>query len=276
MKISTLNELLIHKEDGPCVSIIVSTELKSFSDKEKIELKFKNIIDLVTKQLQTKYDKKMVKPLIHSIKTMLKQINLNHLQNGIGIYAAPNFIRQVSFPFSVNDKIFINRYFEVSDLIATLDKLVDYSVLILSKNNTRFFKGKGNELNEIIDKNFPQHFENEYQLERTPSQYMKNNGVEVSQVNDIRIEKYFREIDKLIDKFVKKEPLVILGITKYLSTFKTLSKHKNLIIAALAGNYDKSTTHSISQLVWSEVENYSEKKNKKDRMKEKALDSSHF
>lgn len=268
MNISTLNELLLQKEVAPRVSIIVSTELKSFSDKEKIQLKFKNIIDAVTKELQSKYDKKIVNSIVSSIKLSFKQVDLNHQHKGIGIYASSGFIRQVVFPFTVKEKLIINRYFEVSDVIETLDKLFNYFVLVLSKNKTRFFEGKGTTLIEIMDGNFPLHNENEYQMERTPSQYMKNNGVDVSQVKNIRIEDYFRKIDKLMNKFVKNEPLVILGVTKYLSTYKALSRHRNLIIAELEGNFDKHTPHAISELVWSKIENYS--------LKEKAYYSSHM
>lgn len=259
MNISTLNELILHKDDGPRVSIIVSTELKSFSDKEKMELKFKKIIDQVIKQLQEKYDKKIVDSIIGLISSTFKEIDLTHLQHGIGIFASPNFIRQVFFPFQVKDKIIINRYFEVSDVIETIDKLAGYSVLLLSKNKTRFFKGKGRSLIEIIDQNFPHHFENEYEMERTPSQYMKNNGVEVSQVNNIRLEDYFRKIDKLIDDYIKNEPMIIVGVIKNLSTYKKISKHRNLIISEFTGNYDKSTPHVISELIWPEVETYSQK-----------------
>ncbi len=257
---STLNEILNDKDESLRVSIIVSTELKSFADKEKIQLKFKNIINQVTKELQGKYNKEKVNSVVNSIKLLLKQVNLEHLQNGIGIYASPNFVKQVYFPFPVKDKVLINRYFEVSDVIETLNKLLSYSVLLLSKNKTRLLIGKGNVLSEINDENFPHHYENEYEINRTQSNSMIKNSIEVSQINHIRVEDYFRKIDKLIKNYAKNEAIVVLGVTEHISTFKKVSKHKNFIIASIEGNFDKCTPHIINQLVWPEIENYCKKR----------------
>jgi hypothetical protein len=266
MNKSILKELLNNYDDGPFVSVIVSTELKSFSDKERIRLKFKNILTELTNNLHKKYEEKQVEFVIRSLTSLIEHIDLNHLQKGVGIFVSVNFTKLIYFPLPVEDKVLIDSYFDVSDIIETLDKMVSYSVLLLSKNKARLFEGNGNSLLEISDVNFPRHFENEFQVQRSSTHSLYNN--EKSKIDNVRVKDYFRKIDKLLKQYINNEPIVLLGVTEHLSKFKSVSKHKTQIVAELEGNFDKCTAYIITQLVWPEIENYGEKN--------MVLDSSHF
>lgn len=252
----TLNELL-QQQGKPSVSITLSVDRKSFADKDKIRLELKNQIDLATKKLHQDYDENIIRKLIHSLDEMARQVDVNHLQKGIGIYVSPDFKKLVSFPFKVSNKVVIDPSFDIVDIQEMLNKMVDYTVLLLSKHKTRLFKGKGNRLEEINDSIFPMSFENEFQIHRTsPHSYYNE---EESQVDQARVKAYFRKIDKMLDTHVKETPIVLIGVTQHLSEFKSISKHTQFIIAELTGNYDKASVHEISKMVWPEVEQYSRK-----------------
>jgi hypothetical protein len=249
-----LTELLDNQMGNTCVSILITTEIKSFTDKEKIKLKLKNRTNYIENKLYQKYNKEKADGLILSIKSLMDQIDLNHLKKGLGIYVSPNYSKLVFFPLPIEEKIIIDTSFEISDIIESLDKMIDYFIIALSKNSTKLYKGYGNSLFEINDENFPQHFENEFQISRTSPYSMYND--EESKFNEKQLDDYFRKIDKLLNLYTKNEPIVVLGVIEHISRFKLISKHQNNIIANFKGNFDKHTNHEIIEMIWPEIENY--------------------
>ncbi len=251
---SILNELLDQQSSNPSISILIPTEIKSFTDKEKLRIKLKNQLNYVSNKLYRKYNEEKANELVLSISSLLDQLDLNHLKKGLGIYISSDYSKLVHFPLPIEEKVIIDDSFEVSDIIDSLDKMVDYFIIALSKNHTKLYKGHGNSLFEIEDKNFPLHFENEFQLNRTSTHSMYNS--EESKINLKRLDDYFRKIDSLMDLYVENKPIVILGVIEYISRFKAKSKHKNQIVAQFKGNFDKHSNHKLTELVWPEIENY--------------------
>lgn len=258
MKRAILTELL-KPQDRPCISVVISTKQKSFTDREIQRIKFKNMLIQVTKELQKNYNTETTEKLTNSLKLLMEEVDTNHIESGIGFYVSTSFTKLVYFPLSVQDKITINSSFDVSDIEEALDKMIDYTVVLLSKNNTKLFKGKGNKLREIDDENFPRHFKDEFQVHRS-SPHSFYNGEE-SKIDDIRVESYFRKVDKILANYLKKDSLVVIGVTEHISKFKSVSKHTNLIIAEIKGNYDKHSLYEITQKVLPEVDKYIDKEN---------------
>ncbi len=249
---STLKELSEQK-GNPCISLIVSTEIKSFTDKEKIQLKLKNNVKQLEKALlKDNYPQKIIDQLIQSLESLTEQFRPDHLQAGAGFYVSPGFAKLVSFPFPVKENIIINSSFDVSEIKDALDKMKGYLVLQLSKNKTGIYQGEGKTLNEINDDYFPRQFENEFQVHRTDPHSFYND--EESKIDQSRLESYFREVDQMLSPYLGDRPMIVLGVTKHLSSFRAVSKHKNLIIAEIEGNFDKQSLYEIAQKVWPKVE----------------------
>jgi hypothetical protein len=245
---------LLKQQDGPCISVVILTKQKSFSDREIQRIKFKNMLIQVTKELEKNYDMETTEKLTNSLKSLMGDVDTNHIESGIGFYVSTSFTKLVYFPFPVQEKTIINSSFDVSDIEEALDKVIDYTVVLLSKNNTKLFKGKGNKLREIDDKNFPRHFEDEFQVHRSSPHSLYNS--EESKIDDIRVESYFKEVDKTLVNYLKKDPLIVIGVTDHISKFKSVSKHTNFIIAEIKGNYDKHSLYEITQKVLPEVNKY--------------------
>ena len=254
-----LKELLKHKK-RPCISVIIPTEIKSFEDKEKIYLTLKKAINEVQEILKKECSEKKAKHLCYSFNTLVKQIDFKHPQKGVGLFITENFSKLIYFPFSVHYKVIMSDSFGIKDILYNLNKLTEYNVLLLSKNHTRLFKGIRTNLTEIENNDFPRVFENEYEVNRTTPHSMYNN--EASKTNQSRLATFFRKIDHLLDSYVEQLPLIVIGIDKYLSSYKDVGKHTRLILDAIPGNYDKESTHEISSLVWRVIENYQTKKEK--------------
>ena len=243
-----------NQKGSPCVTMVVATSLKSFDDKEKIQLKIKNILKQLTEDLNKQYPQKTTKKITTSIQFLVNKVNFNHLKKGLGFYVSDNFSEIVSFPLDIKDKLLIHNSFDVTDIESTLDKMVDYAILLLGKNKTRFFSGTGNVLSELKNEHFPTTIDNDYEVYRS-SPHSLYNGEE-SKIDRARVINFFRRIDQLIPVFAKDIPIVLLGTKSHLSEFKSISKHTKQFVGEVDGNYDKHSLHEISRLVWSEFEGY--------------------
>ncbi|MCG8340944.1 MAG: hypothetical protein MI674_06785 [Cytophagales bacterium] len=254
-----LKELLKNKR-GRCISVIIPTELKSFDDKEKVNLTLKKAVNEVQEALKKDCSEKTAKHLRCSLNTLVKQIDLKHPQKGVGLFITDNFSKLIYFSFRVPYKVIISDSFEIKDILYNLDKLTEYNVLLLSKNHTRLFKGVGRNLTEIENNDFPQVFENEYEVNRAALHSMHNN--EASKTNQSRLAAFFRKVDHLLESYLDQLPLILIGIDKYLSSYKEVGKHIRLILDVIPGNHDKESAHEISSLVWTVIEKYQTEKEK--------------
>ncbi len=250
---STLQKLDAQTGD-PCITIVIGTDVKSFADKEQIELKIKNAIKEISEELRENYDETKSKKLINKVKTLAQKIDLNRSYTGVGLYVTESFQELVSFPFPVSESIHVSNSFGVSEILDSYEKMIRYYVLALSKNETRLFRGAGNSVLEINDHNFPLRMEDEFQVSRKAPHSFYND--EESKVDQARMKSYFRKVEEQLGKYLKSEPLILLGVKENLSDFKSVSQYTDQIIAKLHGNFDRHSIRDIEQLVWPELESY--------------------
>lgn len=253
---SALQELTQYT-GSPTVSILVSTQVESFEEKKKLKLRLKNALKQATDQLKQGYDDEIARKLMNSARSLSEKIDMNHLSEGLGLFIAPGFKKKLLFPFEVQDKVVVEASFEVSDLQSEYDKMPQYSVLLLSKQVARLFQGKGNRLEEREDQNFPLFFEEQFQVHRASPHSFYNS--EESEIDQARLNNYYRKIEKLAYPSLKGNPLMLMGTVKALSDFRAICKNEYHIFAEIQGNFDKFKVHEIVQLVEPEVEKLVEK-----------------
>ena len=87
-----------------------------------------------------------------------------------------------------------------------------------------------------------------------------------------RHRQFFRQVDAAFRNIAATDPLplVVVGVDRYLAFFNEVSKHKNMIIATLPGNHDKTPAHEMATQVWPLVQIYLDRQ-RKDALK--ALDA---
>ena len=250
---SIIHELLQQK-NTPKVSIVISTDIRSFDARDKFRLKLKNQIKQAANRLMKACEEETARKMIHSMKEMAQNIHPSHWEGGIGLYVSPGYKKQVLFPFKVHDKLIVGDTFDISDLEKTLEKMVEFVVLLLSKNQTRLMKGKGNKLKEINNKYFPMQFDNEFQVHRTAPGSFYNE--EESEIDQARLKTWFRKVDNHLSESTHERPLILVGVVKHLSTFKQISKNTKNILAEMHGNYDHASIHEIRQKLLPLMEDY--------------------
>lgn len=244
------NELLkefLKQRSTPCVSLIISTGIRSFTDKNKILKKINKMIEECEEEIEEKYPAEISQPLINSLYRLIGQVDLDHLQKGVGLFFSQNYTRLLYFELPVVDKIIIGNSFVMRDLVANLNVLSRYNVLLLTRKRARLFKGMGPELREILDAHFPHEYKEEFQLEKKhPAPFYRE---EESKLNQARLEDFFREIDHLLKDYLQNNPLILLGVEKELHAFREITSNKDLVIGEIKGNYDKNSIYALEKLV---------------------------
>ena len=238
----------------PSVSMIIPSDLKSFADKEVLTIKLKeNVIDAEAQLLKV-FGQDTAIQLGDKLKNLVKEIDINTLDKGLGLFVSANLAEKVDIPFTVVDRTSIADSFDTSDIEEAIKLLSGFEVLVLSRKTSRLFTGMGEKLSPISDDVFPAGFEDEFQVKR-PGQYSLYNNEE-TKINQARVDSYFRKIDKALSHRDNKIPIVIVGTVENISDFKNIRKSKQPIAGEVFGNMDHSSINKIGKKVWKEVSQF--------------------
>jgi len=228
--------------------MIVPTELNTYSDREKIRRALKSELKKLVDILKSDYNKKVVKEIQDSTSEIINSLDLTHLPNGIGIYVAPGFVREVFFPFSVAKKLSVDNQFDLEEINMLMNRDFRYNVLAVGLNSSRLFSGEETSLVEIIDGNFPVKYEDVFEKQQSTVTSLYTN--EESKTDKSRVEIYFRSIDKLMKGYDCSKPLILLGTKENLEGYKKVAEHTDNLIAEIVGNHEKISLYEVSKLVW--------------------------
>jgi hypothetical protein len=258
--------LLQKEKDTPCLSIILPIAWISPNRQTDIYTVLRNI-KKIKAYLQENFDTSETDDLLGSVDELSSEIDFSHNMAGVGLFVSAHVKLWVPFFFPVKEKVILSDSFETRDLLYHAYYATPYHVLLLSKNETRLFKGAFDELEEITDEHFPMHYEDDYEYS-TPSRGQAYQGQAVvqnferdkSQSKKMRFENFLHQIDEwLPDYLTKKDPLIITGSERELSFFSGLSYAVN-VIGQLHGNYFYLSVPALGESIWRIIRTTLEKK----------------
>ena len=250
---SVLQELSQHRQ-YPCISVIISTQINSFAEKKKVQLKVKNQVKEAEIALRNRFPEETTKPLIQALNDIARKFDVDSASSGVGFFVSDGFQRTLLFPLPVVDKLLIGEDFDTMTIEQVLENMFDYNVLVLSKNKTRLLQGWGNQLKEVEDGNFPEQYDHQFEVNRTSPGSFYN--PEESDFEQTRLQQYIRHLDHLLQRYEKRSPLVLMGVVKQLSEFGSISKFAKDTIVEIQGNFESASTHELAKKVWPKVESY--------------------
>ncbi|HEY3251461.1 MAG TPA: hypothetical protein VGK25_10130 [Ignavibacteria bacterium] len=261
-------EELLSAKNGPCISIIVPFT-KFSSERKQNPIRMKKAIREAEKMLIEKYGNEKSKDLIEKINKAPEEIDFLHPNDGVGIFISHNIHKIIIFPLPVTEKITVSNEFEIRDVEYFAKNLFEYYLLILSKGNTRFFKGYGNILNEINDDNFPAAYVDDHEYPR--HHYMNYTGsspksiaIDKSITTEKRLHIFLKHIDEMMHLYLSvKYPLIIAGVEQNLSYYKELTKYCKNIILSITGNFDHYNEAELSKVIVPEINKYIEQDTEK-------------
>lgn len=256
-----LKQLQNHKAD-PCISILIPTHRIS-SEKQHDEIRLKNAIKNVHDQLSQNYDKRTYTPLVERLEQIKEELDYSHLQEGLGIFLSNDLEKVIRLPFPVEEKVIIDQSFEIRDLILSINREINYDMLVLSENNTRFFEGLGRNVVEVRNEHFPAQYSDDYEYEK-PSIYSKTTQAyhgshEKSQLEEAHIKQFLKTVDdRLASHLRDKTPLFVLGDKHIVSNFMNVTHHADKIYSNVEGNFDDYAHHHLADKIQPEINKYIE------------------
>ncbi|WPP49827.1 baeRF3 domain-containing protein [Catalinimonas niigatensis] len=247
----------------PFISIVIPLE-KTLPARKQNEIRIKKIIRQAKTQLTEKYDKNELSDLLHAIDQLHERIDLNQHVEGVGLLVSSLSSELLYFPFPVEEKVLIDDTFEIRDLILDASQNIQYWVLTLSNKHTRLFRGKGKNLEEIQDEQFPLKYEEQFEYAGRQKPKMVGSvvyGTEESQLKKERQREYFRHVEKRLTPYLKKEslPLFLMGVAWYQPIFRQVTHHVDAIADFIKGNYDHLSSEALVNKVWPTIEAYEQK-----------------
>jgi len=258
--------LALQKEKGNiCVSIIVPTHRTS-PDRRVDEQVVKNAMEKARDLLRYKYPEKEIEPLFAMLDSLYESIDFTRNQEGIGLYASPNLKLAIPFPFPVEEKIMVDKNFEIRDLLYRTHYAVPYYVLVLGGEGARLFEGRWEALEEIKDSHFPMHYEDDYEYSK-PSRssshagqaHVKSFERDKSELEATRLKVFFRAVDRSIGKYlIGHTPLVLMGAEKEIALYTGASSNLAHIIARISGSYNHQHPKELADMAWPPVRRHLE------------------
>ena len=262
-------ELMTSPKVSPCVSIIFPTHMRYPHFKED-QLKLKKMVQSAEDYLSMNYTEAIAQPMRKKVQALAGSIDFNfHSRSkGLGIFVSPDAAKIIHFPFPVKEKLVVSDNFETRDVILAETYQLEYWVLSLNERALRLFKGKGMEIVEVNDDNFPTEFVDDFdepKPSRGSSYSSSLKGMkDKSLIKEERFTAFLRIIDKKLQSYLNLDSKLILsGGKKNIVYFEKVSEHKEKVIAKVAGNHDYDNLKKFSDLVWKQVKDYLDQENEK-------------
>jgi hypothetical protein len=231
----------------PAVSILLPTHRTS-PDNKQDPIRVNNLAKEAGERLLAEFPRREVDPILVRLEKIIGEIDYRYALDGLAIYVNRDFAHKYYLPFTLNERVIIDETFATRDLVFALNRTPRYWVLALSEKPTRLFDGVRDNLEEIINNNFPMVHTGAGGEGTLPG----GSGVNISAYRDERHRQFFRQVDANFGELAKvdPQPLVVVGVDRYLSFFDGVTSHKNLIISTMTGNHDKTAAHDLAKLVW--------------------------
>jgi len=229
----------------PAISIIMPFEPK-MSLKTELNHSLKIVADKIEKELLENYPDEIVMLVMQKLKAILNNLNFNTHKKSLAIYVSPVFEKVLYLDIAVEEKIIVDKSFEIRDLVYSKKQLHKYLVLLLSGKESRMYIGNSETFVRIVS-NTPE----------SVFAYMNDipervaNFSDMSDRKEIVMNKFLHFIDNSLDIILNAYhlPLFVLGTKRILGHFKNLTKHAGVVIEYVQGNYEESTLPQLKEIL---------------------------
>jgi hypothetical protein len=239
--ISPTLKSLVTENSELCVSMIIPLHnIPSFRKIDAIVVD--HAIEKLRALMQPAYSNAVVTEFIEKIKYMKDDIKRVSGVNGIGIFMSDQTFHTETFDFDVKEKIHAGTSFEVRDVLYKELRLKEYYVLSLGGHELRLYKGRGTELREVKDHNFPALSYRHDVAETTARRQPHNSFHALTRRMPEVIENpkpFLRALDrKLLEYLEPESTLLLTGLEKEFAAFEPGTIHKDKVKGKIPGSYD--------------------------------------
>jgi len=259
-------DFLKAQQKYPSVSILMRTH-RTMPVAEKDRIVLKNLIAEAKERLLKEFSAHDLKKLFKNIDELEESVDYTHETEGMAFFVNDEIKLSYSLPFPVENRVTIDKNFEVRDIILALNRIPSYWVLALSEKPCRLFYGSGTVLSEVIE---PENDTMGISRDGFPLDYTKpdlkfqssignslasHNPVDSKYFEDHK-KKFFKKVDDLLGRFISvdKRPLFVLGAERNISLFESATAHT--IAGHAHGDFARHKVQDVAKAVWPEVQKY--------------------
>ncbi|HEX5113036.1 MAG TPA: hypothetical protein VFV79_09320 [Saprospiraceae bacterium] len=258
---------LLAGSEGHCLSIIIPTHREGSEKKVDLTV-IKKYTEQARRLLVENFGKKESLPLLEKLEFALENLDVDHQQEGLGIFISSTLQNIIRFPFPVEAKITAGPNFEIRDVMYKSGLALPYYVLVLTEKGARYFEGMLSELHEIRNGDFPEKHVDDYLYEK-PSRstsyagyaHEKSMEKDKSILEELRLKNFFHHVDQLLQRYLlPSTPLFVFGTKEILGLFKEVSRHQMNVKGTVHGSYGTAPIPQLASMAWNQMQHYLEQK----------------
>lgn len=245
-------EQLARAHVSPGVTIQLPTQRERPGNAED-PLTLRHLVDRATDRLLRDYERREIAPLVERLESAAGKVDFAHPGAGLAILAAADQEHVLVLPFAPPERVVIDERFATRDLLMGVHREHPYRVLVLSAKRCRLLEGAGATLVEVKTGGFP--------LEVSPPREEDTPHKDLPIHESQRDEAYrfvFRAVDRALDDIHGDDPLpiVLVGVERDLSFFRSVTKHDRSVVAQVTGNHVTDSPADLARPVTSVVTDY--------------------
>lgn len=250
-----LNQLQ-NSNSNPSVSILLPTH-KTFPENQQDSIRLKNLIADAKNRLNDEFDKETAQNVIKNLNRVTQDIDFNYLQEGLAIYVNSNEAHKFTFPFTVEERLFLNENFAIKDIVFMINRTEPYWLVLINEKESHLYYCIREDFTEIKQSGFPVY----NQLREGIENDMTIN--EKVRLDPEKIKIYMREIDSALKKLnAEGNEIIVSTINRYFSFFKEVTSQKDLVAGNIKGSYDKADI-SLMNTAWKKIQTLRRQNRKK-------------
>ena len=250
MRTTDLNALAA-RQDYPAVSILMPTH-RAHPETQQDPIRLKNLLNEARERLDTEVGKRPSWPIVDQLERLAETIDWRKNQDALALFASEHHVSLVRLPFTVEERVIVDRGFETREIAAAQQRLPRYLVLVLAEGPTRLFAATGAELEEVRDYGFPIAFAGAPGATRQPDapQMARSN------LREAHLAEFYREVDAALSAALTDSagPVVLIGSVPSLSHFDEASRNGDHVIARIQGSHAEANADAIAGLAWPQVQ----------------------
>jgi len=255
---------LLHKDQEPCLTLLMPTEMIAGDAVEKMKIRFKNLLKEAEKKLDEVwgFEEDERSEFMEPLKDYLNDRNfwLNQSQGLVMFRSAEDFAFY-RLPLDFTPQVRLEKHFYIIPLIPEIFSEKRFYLLAISRKNSRLFQGTPQEIEEVELEELPQGIEaiidDEDRQSSTQQHSAARGGTSViHHGHDDRDEKvssellrYLRETENALNQRLQDsdQPLLVMCVQELFPHIKQVFDYPHLLEDFVQGNPDRLSRQEIME-----------------------------
>jgi hypothetical protein len=193
-----------------------------------------------------------VEALLDRLARIENQVDWTHPVDALAIVVTAAALRVYALPFSVEDRVVVERTFAIRELVRAIDRSRRYRVLVLSGARARMLEGGATRFREVVKGRFPMH------LEAPTEQDTPHRDLPIHDPHEGAHRFVFRAVDRALDEHIAGDslPLVVVAVERDLAYFDDVTAHGRLIVGRIGHDHMHASEAELAALVAPVIERH--------------------